>query len=103
MGYLVQPTGSIAITSLPTLVSYILRALADPKYGRNGLKQKELVAEYIMSVMTEAVTLALLLRAVWLVTMPKHLFVPYDQRNKRPEESLHEHELAESVKGRQAA
>jgi hypothetical protein len=62
-----------------------------------------------MSVMTEAVTLALLLRAVWLVTMPKHLFVPYDQRNKRPEESLHEHEheheheLAESVKGRQAA
>jgi hypothetical protein len=71
------------------------------------LKQKELVAEYIMSVMTEAVTLALLLRAVWLVTMPKHLFVPYDQRSKRPKESLqeheHEHELAESVKGGQAA
>ena len=60
-----------------------------------------------MSVMTEAVTLALLLRAVWLVTMPKHLFVPYDQRSKRPKESLqeheHEHELAESVKGGQAA
>jgi hypothetical protein len=67
------------------------------------LKQKELVAEYIMSVMTEAVTLALLLRAVWLVTMPKRLFVPYDQRNKRPEESLREHDLAGSVKGRQAA
>lgn len=58
-----------------------------------------------MSVMTEAVTLALLLRAVWLVTMPKHLFVPYDKRIKRPEESLLEHELelAENLKGRQAA
>jgi hypothetical protein len=73
------------------------------------LKQEELVAEYIMSVMTEAVTLALLLRAVWLVTMPKHLVVPYDQRDKRPEESLHEHEheheheLSEDVKGRQMA
>ena len=69
------------------------------------MKQKELVAEYIMSVMTEAVTLALLLRAVWLVTMPKHLFVPYDERIKRPEESLleHDHELAENLKGRQAA
>lgn len=56
-----------------------------------------------MSVMTEAVTLALLLRAVWLVTMPKHLFVPYDQRTKRSDESVQDHELAESVKGRQAA
>jgi hypothetical protein len=103
MGYLVQQTGSIAITCPQTSVPYMFKACADLKYGVNGLKQKELVAEYIMSVMTEAVTLALLLRAVWLVTMPKHLFVPYDQRNKRPEESLHEQELAESVKGRQAA
>jgi hypothetical protein len=53
-----------------------------------------------MSVMTEAVTLALLLRAVWLVTMPKHLFVPYDQRAKpSAEESVDGHEIA-SVKGR---
>jgi len=90
---------------LPTNVSIsqLLPHELTVQYGANGLKQKELVAEYIMSVMTEAITLALLLRAVWLVTMPKHLFVPYDQRNKRAEESIDELELSEGAKGRQAA
>jgi hypothetical protein len=58
------------------------------------LNQKELVAEYIMSVTTEAITLAFLLRAVWLITMPKHLFVPYDQRPKRNDQGeIDEHEI----------
>lgn len=64
------------------------------------MKQKELVAEYIMSVMTEAVTLALLLRAVWLVTMPKHLFVPYEHRTN-PNAANDDHELVNSGKDRQ--
>jgi hypothetical protein len=57
------------------------------------LKQKELVAEYLMSVMPEAITLAFLLRAVWLITMPKHLFVPYDQRSKPEAEGDLEHHV----------
>jgi hypothetical protein len=78
--------------------------LIDRQYGENGLNQKELVAEYIMSITTEAVTLLFLLRAVWLVTMPKHLFVPYDKRNQPTTTTADdENELGETAtKSRQA-
>jgi hypothetical protein len=33
-----------------------------------------------MAVTPEAIALILLLRTIWLITMPKHLFVPYDKR-----------------------
>lgn len=55
-----------------------------------------------MSVSTEAITLIFLLRAMWLVTMPKHLFVPYEKRTDKPsandDETVHEQdtELGES-------
>lgn len=53
-----------------------------------------------MSVTTEAITLLFLLRAVWLVTMPKHLFVPYDKRNKLAStRGDDETELGETVTG----
>lgn len=51
-----------------------------------------------MSVMTEAITLAFLLRAVWLITMPKHLFVPYDKRTKPGVES-HNNDHNDEVEG----
>lgn len=54
------------------------------------MNQKELVGEYIMSITTEAITMLCLLRATWLVTMPKHLFVPYDKRGKRSDEDNEE-------------
>ena len=33
-----------------------------------------------MAITPEAITLLLLLRTIWLITMPKALFVPYDKR-----------------------
>jgi hypothetical protein len=33
-----------------------------------------------MAVTPEAISLPLLLRSTWLITMPKRLFVPYDKR-----------------------
>lgn len=53
-----------------------------PQYDSNGLKQPELLAEYLMAVMPEAIAHVFLLRTIWLITMPKALFVPYDKRNK---------------------
>lgn len=33
-----------------------------------------------MAVTPEAISLVLFSRTIWLITMPKHLFVPYDKR-----------------------
>lgn len=35
-----------------------------------------------MSYTPEAIALLCLLRTIWLITVPKHLFVPYDKRNR---------------------
>lgn len=35
-----------------------------------------------MAVTPEAISLVLLLRTIWLITMPKALFIPYDKRPK---------------------
>lgn len=48
-----------------------------------------------MSITTEAVTMLFLLRATWLVTMPKHLFVPYDKRDK-PATTTHDDETPDT-------
>jgi hypothetical protein len=51
------------------------------QYGANGLKQSELLAEYLMAVTMEALALFCIMRAVLYITVKKQLFVPYDERD----------------------
>jgi hypothetical protein len=67
---------------LPNNVSWH-RDTADEQYGPNGFIQSKLLAEYLMAVTPEAIVLVFLLRTIWLITMPRHLYVPYSKRQKR--------------------